>query len=342
MKEVFPPKPYDFLSKDDKNQILSEIAKLKIVKKEILESVPSETEGLNLKRVDNFMKSLGLPVRDYVLFNDEKSKISESIIEIFKKQKYDYDKDAYSFDWAAMCSNDLDLIFVKRDKEEEIPNKHVDTEALLVHELAHGSSGFSGCVVDKEDNSIDSNTNKKKVIMPRLGFSIGKSFDSKMGDFLEEGFADMLAGKYYKENMDVSVKQKLLKIFKHKYGDSHFFNFSTNTRSGLKNLPIPMHHGYLSSDNSTQFSYRITAMSAFGLELLCAKSPGLFDAMIEARADVNKLRYVIKTIDKISPGLYPELRKLKYTQKDLSEGLYLILDRVYDGKLGDYDFSRNL
>ncbi len=328
MREVFPLKPHDSVKGDQKDKVLDEFPKFKIVKQEIINTIDSHTEGLDLKRVEEFMRSYELPIRDYVIF-DEDSLDEKKVFEIFEKFGYKYDKEAYLGNWLAMCDTNLDLILIKRRENFEKFNGGRVTESVLVHELAHGTSGFSSCIV----------TSTGDILAPRTGFAVGDSSETTKGAFLEEGFVDMLAGKYNKQYMEPELRDKMLPIFRHKYNDYQL----TRTRSDLVDnievvLPFPTHYAIFTSEYG--FSSLVSAQAAFGLELLCDKEPKLFETMLKARNDVEYLRKIPQLINKISPGLYSELRKLKYTESGFSQGLYTIIEKVYGGKIGDIEIRK--
>ncbi len=328
MRKVFSPKPFESLPAIHKERVSSEFPKFQAVKREILKNIPSTTEGLNLKQVENFVRSFGLPIRDYVIFNDDNMKYSKAIVEIFEKLNLDWDKETYSTEWVAMCDNELDLILVKRFSEDENLNGSNVTEALLVHELAHGSSGFSRCII----------TSDSKIVMPRVGFKVSSSLSDKQGAFLEEGFADLLAGKYNQTYTSSTIKEKFSGLFPRKYMGYNLTEIYSSTSDGkIVLLPFPSHQAIL-TDNNSDFAYRESALAAFGLELLCDKNPKLFQMLLKARTDIKYLRYIAQAIDQISPGLYVELRKLKYSNEDFSAGLYIILNKVYDRQLGNLKF----
>ena len=72
-----------------------------------------------------------------------------------------------------------------------------------------------------------------------------------------------------------------------------------------------------------------SGIAAGGLEMLCRKDQGLFDALLAARGgDIEKLREIPKRINAISPSLYGELLKLQYTNEDFIRGNVEIARRL--------------
>jgi hypothetical protein len=216
-----------------------------------------------------------------------------------------------------MCDNQLDLILLKHGGQTDAAEIAWE-EGLLAHEFAHGSSAYSNCVI------ADS-----RVLMPRVGLSVGTHFSKNKGTFLEEAFADMVRGEYAKNFMPNPSRDSLIKQSRRpELGLDSEIKIST----GYADIFIPSKYLFSSEENE-KISYIYSSFAAYGLELLCKENPFLFSAIVKSRSDIESLRSVPKIIDNAYPGLYSELNKLRYEEEDFVKGLGLIIDNIHESKI---------
>lgn len=278
----------------------------------ILETIPNRTEGLDTERVNSFMSSLGLSANEYrVLYDEDIPRLRELL------QPSGMDGLA-SFTGlkSGVFLQHINLAFIKRQSEVEQVNGLVYTEGMIIHELAH-QSGYMPLHVKTE----------RGFNTPRVGFGTLRT-----GAFLEEGFADLLRGKYLTQaTMPDNVKQQILAKFR--LAEDTPLDKEVRLTKEIKGeyfrffYRVPIRHLFLSSSGETQTV--ASGIAAGGLELLCQKDPGLFDALLAARGgDIERLREIPKRINAISPGLYPVLQNLQYSEDDFIRGNVEIARRL--------------
>jgi hypothetical protein len=283
----------------------------------------SRTEGLDLKRIDDFMREKGLPVKEALIFSDED--LSE-ILKICESSGLLPD-DAFD-ECFAYYILELELVLLKRQPEKELLNGVIYTESDIIHEKGHASSNY------QHYSEFDGG-----VYVPRAGFGLPNNDQtgsySSWGMFFEEGFVEMLSGEYKARFSTEKEKQVQFDMFDLPEG------FSTDAIEDMvdfadEELPLPIKYSYLEDEES--FVTSPSSAAAFGVELLCRKSPELYETMIAARSDLDSLRKIPVLIEKIKPGLYGKLTHLltpgeEGGEEDFAKGLKIIIDEVYGGKL---------
>ncbi len=263
------------------------------VREKILATVEQDRSGIEIERVGDFFKELGLTPKKFVIYRPEqKQKLIEATQELPDNLRNELAA-GLQFDGAYVSM--LGLVFVERREQMEQLFSAQHTEFVLVHELAHSSAEYENvtCVQDASSEKI--------VYMhpQRLGFEslthVTKGTAHDSGSFQEEGFAEYL-------KMNYREKHGL-------YKDTGF----TAMDETAKRVGLPLK--YIQNSPKAQ-TYPRAAFAAAGLELLIAKDPSLFDTMLKARKSVSGLRDYAKKINAISPGLYMKLRNLQYESSD--------------------------
>ncbi len=299
------------------------------LRKEILRRVPSKIEGLNIARVQAFFENFpGLKLNEYVVFDEEDLPKLRELLLPTKMLKKDSFSESEGFQEIGRFIPAINLSFIKRRKDLEEANGALITERTFVHELAHSSSEYT--------KYIKTAPHERRV--PRLGFAVDTG-TSVRGSFLEEGFAEMMAGQYNAEY--ATEEQKLDVLRKTEFGVGMFSKAIITVEKGTGEYPdnsfyIPAKYLFKRPESQHEFSLFDSAPAAFGLELLREKNEELYPALLSARHDIESLRDVAKIINGIKPGLYSVLQKFKYTQDDFVRGLKYIIEEAYGGELPSF------
>ncbi|MBL8030268.1 MAG: hypothetical protein JNN11_03400 [Candidatus Doudnabacteria bacterium] len=311
--------PQQFESKPEhKARLETQIEKWKHFRNLVLEAVPSREKGVNLKRANNFLNKMRVPVKDHI-FTDRMG--LETFTDLSKK--HNVYKHLENKSWLGGYFAELDLVIVNRSLCYEYYNGPEVSEGIYVHEQAHALTSYKNCIISKEGLEV-----------ARVGFAVGQE-TSELGMFLEEGWADMLRGKYMEKYMtgkmktmlydtpDRAQKNTVPKVTK-KYTK---IQGVIPSPSPIKTYELPTKYFYLVNSRGL-IDHTTSALPGYSLELLCKKAPDLFETLHKARTDVSALRQVPQILDDLSPKLYLRLRALGYNMEDFLTGLNIILNEV--------------
>ncbi len=267
----------------------------------ILEAFPSDNSGLDTSRLDNFLGRLGLRPADRIFVPAARQKDLARLVYKILRIDVGTVNGAYN--------PDLDLYFIIRDPEFERLNGEGATEALGAHEGAHASSDYPDII------SVSMLPRDPAVYAPRVGFMTKPRPGAPIsGLFFEEGFAEVLRGKYI---TDVLGQPK---------GPVDPENDVVDLRLGKRAkvaLPIPAKYFHRGEKGDADLRYEAFAGSA--IEHLMKHDPGLFDAMIRARRDPQALQEVRDRVNAIKPGLYDNLDTHCNSQYDFNRGYEYVL-----------------
>lgn len=138
---------------------------------------------------------------------------------------------------------DLDIVVLRRDREKEKLNGTLYTESLLIHELAHASSGFPALQYGEDDDGLTQ--------MKRQGFAVvnpGK--ETSEGSFLEEGFAEWLRGHFvYWQAAGYQSRCMIKEFMPPNWPNQDVSNYSiSRTLPNGEKLIIPGNYLYKKSD----------------------------------------------------------------------------------------------
>jgi len=283
---------------------------------QIIEACKSRSEGLDIERAREFIRSKKLPVRDFVIIEDE------DIPQLQKLFRGLYDMNRFiGGKVKGAYISELDLIIVHRDRTMEKQNGSMETEGNLVHELAHGGHAYS-----QYAETTDS------LFRPRSGFNLPYNQENQgfaWGYFLEEGFADMMRGEYSEKNLPTEMKEKIQKEFENEEIEVNRDAVSEH----FSGIDIEIDVKYLNLDPEGYVSYPLSAIAATGLQMLCKKQPKLKEVLIEARTDIEKLREIPRLINEIKPGLYSEIQKnALYNKADFARVQNIIKEAIQKSK----------
>jgi hypothetical protein len=305
------------------------------VRTKILENFKNKTDGMNIKRVEDFMKENGLPLLEYIIYD------KEDILEIDEMLEGLYELDP---GMQAGYVSSFNLIFLKRERENCRLNGNVYDEGKLIHELGHSSTRHAHYSV---------NTKTKQAKVTRVGFYLsdvkhtdfvgGKKQEVPWGGFLEEGFADMLRGEYIERNMSADIRKKIQEKMKSIAREDDDWQYDMNPKYIFIDVPNededdwsydaePAFIDEFDEDETTWVNYMKSAIAATGLEMLCEKIPILRQTLIEARSDIEKLREIPKLLNAIKPGLYMEIQKCDYSDEEFTRVQNIIKDAIQNSE----------
>jgi hypothetical protein len=269
-------------------------------KKQLLETYPKERNtDLNLERVDGYVRENGLNLGEYIVVSDE---------ELDKIWKEGVDLGLFHEDdrvgWEGKYLGDIDLVIVRRRPELETLNGKIYTESILVHELAHSSSGIY----------IDHPQVRLNI---KSGFNRG--YSGGWGGFLEEGFAELLRGNYMAKFMK---REDLKRLSKASYiGTLNKDSFTSSNSFDFKDIGISYKYFYIIKEGGV--AIKPNALASTALELLMVRDRTLFKTLISARSSVEGARKLALKLNRISPGLYVYLQKGELVNGTLSTDSYV-------------------
>lgn len=300
------------LPENKQEQVETILEKSARLRKDILESFPTQETGINSERVLGFFREQGLRVVPFVFLN--KTHSLEKLKGKYKKAGIVHSLPPMKSDpWVAVYDTEIDLILINIDDNFNTRDS-LSKEWVLVHEEAHASCQYGECILLG-----------KRAFRPRTGFSVevrkGKK-EINFGEFLEEGFAEYMASEYRNRYAD----EEILERFKKTTGEDEIADLDQMVDIKKHNFPIPMK--YLDVDKDGDIYINISLFAGYAFELMIRKNPHLLDIAIKARSDPKMLSRMVMEINALSPGLYSKLRKLKYNSKDFKKGVEVVLDAL--------------
>ncbi len=275
----------------------------------LIERFPSDTDGLNIQRVNDFLDSLGLRKADMIIIYKEQTPELHRIL-----QKIGFPELSGQ---NSMYYGELDLAFVIRDKELEALNGREITESIAVNEGVHGASEHSSlCGIVNDDDTTS-------VYAQRVGLSSQPVEDARItGLFWEEAFAEFVRALY--------VTGPLGRPTGFLHGQAEVI--AVRSLADNSSLQFPAKYLYQPSGDRPPIFYASYAGAA--LDCLIARDPGLLPALFASRKDLRGVEEVARRINAIVPGLY-ELASDKFnTPKDFDQGLRKVLQAIERSGLG--------
>ena len=288
------------------------------VRNELLMEFPKEKcEGLNLNRVEDYIQSQGLLLGNYILFEEsDLAKIGEIIGRIGLDTSHLFMIDSNEVYCSGVYVPIIDLAFIRRDNNLEKTNGPIYTESVVVHELAHASAVVNQYVVKGKEYGV-----------PSSGFVQPNEINSKnnWGQFLEEGFAELLQAEYYAANISQLEKDRL--IDNQVYYAPLGMDILAEDRSARGVTWIPIKYRRLDAQGRPTFS--VSSPCGYGLELICRQYPALRDLIVQSRKSNKAISQIAQTLNNINPGLYTMLQ----TGQKLSESSAISFKNDFDEKL---------
>jgi len=272
--------------------------KFKLLRERIRREIPDRREGLNTPRVEDFVRSQGLSLSEYLIFDEESSKQLSSILTSEGFRPVDVEH------LGGRHYPELQLCTIRRFKEYEEVGGPINIERNMVHELAHASSAYNLYLEDGGYHGM------------RVGFSSDKGEGT--GYFLEEGFAEMLAAEYVKQNVSTADEDKMAETLG---SDARFDSLDIvaeiRNEKGETMYKLPLKYFLLGTK-----SHAMSSPAGFAMEMLCKQNPKLWPAIIKSRTSAEGLREVARNINEIDPSLYEKLRAHLYDTDGFQRGLH--------------------
>lgn len=176
----------------------------------------------------------------------------------------------------------------------------------MAHEKAHSTTEYDD-IIYTDDNQINYNTARAGQLLMKAG----------EGTFLEEGFAEYMAARFIRNE---------LKCPNGIWGNERYKDLG----DGLTLPSIYVWPGSTQPEDAdsprsyVHLSNSHGAYGAYGIDLIAQKYPEIHTALINARKSVEGLRQVAQIIERVRPGLYSEIRKLRKFPEDFKKGLQSI------------------
>ncbi len=241
---------------------------------------PQDTSRLRLRRVKRFMGSMGLRVCDFRLPPLERAPwVNMKASTLFQPVH-----DVWGF-----YQPKIDLAVVYRNHEVEQLNGCGWTEAILVHELAHGSG---------------------KVVGRSFGFMPAHQDGSRRGTFFEEGFAESMSGRYIRDALGLRAG------FDQKNNGPMETKESNGHTLALSNV-------YCFAESEATYAWSISSLAAMAIDALTDAQDGLWATMLASRQDETHLAAVRQRVNSIHPGLYDDLHSID-NSAEFAAGLHLV------------------
>ncbi|MFA5830519.1 MAG: hypothetical protein WC878_01685 [Candidatus Paceibacterota bacterium] len=279
--------------------------KWRLLRAEILENFEGKTDGLNIERVKDFMKERNIPIEDFIVFYDE------DIPEINKILGGVYDiGEMVEHEASGVYVSELRTVFVRRNHNRE----DVFEEGTIVHELSHALNGYPQYL-----------SRKKTLTNPRSGFLLKINKNFGWGDFLEEGFAELLTGEYLSQYVPEEIEARRETILMKSGIHINDNDIAVLPANGSKSEVFTK---YIRIDKNNDLGVSKSAIAATSLEMLFKKEPKLRQTLIEARGNIEKLREIPKLINNIQPGLYVKIQKCEPTDSDFMRVQNIIKEAI--------------
>lgn len=296
-------------------QVISELARIN----DKLADVPHNEAGLDVPRITSFLNRYGLITKPFVGVDEAGKKAINEVLNCPDK----------TTQLAGYVPN-LDFIYVLRGSREAAQSPEV-SEANIVHEQFHSNQSFQNILTYKGESS----QSRIGYYMLRNGFVVHmQSFGNtteversaqipqnrKYGNYFEEG------GAQFMQHLYVTKELGLSNGFLDRSDPQEINEKVDESTSASYLLP----GSYLSSANG-ELIWHNSAHAAFGLQLLVAKDPAIFRAMLEARSTTAGLREFAGRIAALGHGIYRSLSECTYGQTQFAEATHYIIERLYDG-----------
>ncbi len=275
------------------------------VRDEIL-TLPQALDGLNVRRVEDFLRERGCPHTPYVILEPHQR---EHVSAILARHSPELAARNANSALIGYFSPDLQCVVLYRNRLLEAQNDATSTERLLVHELAH-SSAARGIVSDERSGTA-----------VRYGY-----FDGNLGFFLDEGYASLLEQLY--------VIPYRLQATTAKVASAHG-STADDFDAGVLEIENAAGKGYvfgaaMELDEKGNKLRNPASVAGSTMVLLCMQYPEFENLLLRARTDVRALRELKRWFDQFGPDTYARIRDAKYTEseEDFVKTQQMLLKRV--------------
>ncbi|HEY4963336.1 MAG TPA: hypothetical protein VIH90_01430 [Candidatus Saccharimonadales bacterium] len=292
----------DRLSPGEPEDIASIEAQNELFRSRMYSELDHDESGIDAERVQSFLEEYGLRLHPFIAVATDQVPVLEKIV---GKQTSDEGKTI----GAHYPSSDV--TYVIRNKDLEEGNGSGITEAILVHEESHANRRRPTIIYMRDQDTIDSYS-------IRSGFNVDDGFNERLGSYFEEGFAELLAHRYVTEALS-------------KPNGFSDWGGAQTVRVGEEEIKIPRSYWFPTSRHNRFGGAPTPAFAAYGMELLIAKDPAIFQAMLEARHSTDGLREFAQRVDSLDPGIYRLLRRQPYKLNNFMAATYYIVETLYGG-----------
>lgn len=150
------------------------------------------------------------------------------------------------------------------------------------------------------------------------------------GDFLEEGFADMMRARYVSQYIS---KDQVVSLAEKMYLEQPGLEDTLPAPiSGNRVTPLPVKYFFVKEPENQPAIPGHFPHAAYAIELLIRKKPELNDAIVRARGTVAGLRRTAQILNRIQPELYWAIQGTPSTEDDFVK----IKSRVIREIMGGY------
>jgi hypothetical protein len=265
----------------------------------LLGKVEHDEVGIDTERVSHFLASYGLEMEPFLAVPRGNGVLGEA-------------SDPETEEHGGYLP-ELGVTYVIRDRRREAVNGTGITEAVLVHEEVHANTDYSttGFALPESEDPI--------VVRFRSGFTLENGDEDGHNQYFEEGFAGLMQNRYIVECLGLPQ------------GFSRTEGVPKVSAGGDIAYELPQSYFLPKKEGDLIGSPDVPAHAAFGMELLIVKDPGILEAIIKSRTDVNGLRDFARRVNNLHPGLYTLLGRQPYKEVNFMAATQYIINELYDG-----------
>lgn len=252
--------------------------------REVAARFAADIEASRTPRVDRYLSALGLRVATMATITEDRhDEVDRVLTEITGEDTLTQEMGVY-FPY-------VDMGFIFRDEHLERWNGTDITDSIRVHEGAHGSSRHRLVIPALPDNPT-------QYIVPRTGLSVTTMDGMRLGDFLEEAWAEHIRGRYIAEELGKPT------------GFANWGAEYIKTRDPRDGTTLHIPARYASNQGVAVAGISDASFAGAAFDRLVQRDPGLEAAAIEARGSVEGLREVAGRLNRIDEGLYQRLQRM--------------------------------
>jgi hypothetical protein len=270
-----------------------------------LDQVPHNEKRLDTQRMAGFLEQHGLLMKPFVGVSEDGQ---QSINEIMRFGRGATNTVAAYFPLQ-------DFIYVLRGLREGVQGIK-RTEADVVHEQFHANNPFRD-ILTFEDAALTSGIGYSLL---RHGF-VEVGGGQARGHYHEEAGAQYLRNLYITEELGLSnglskkAKPQKIEVETDDIAGNYFLPASYVTESQKTKKPI----------------WHTTAHAAYGLQLMVARDPRIFPAMVRSGRETQSFDDYRDLVNGLYPHLYDTLGTYSYDPKQFALGTHYIIEKLYDG-----------
>lgn len=203
---------------------------------------------------------------------------------------------------------DEDAIYATPPQDANDYLRRTMITSQLIHEMAHESSRVRRMFIFSETDPDDNRAHGICLTMGMMAMDLTRGSRNVTGNFFEEAFAEIVASRW-REATIPGYQDNEAVLFKTYCGVELPVKYHSPDRELIEHGPVTTNAGY-------------AAIAAYGVELISDFiGVDIFELMKLARQPATETaakREIVKIINSVQPGLYKQLRDLKYDD-DLGE-----------------------